>query len=95
MLETRRCPCQLKGSVTTVTVTADVEGATADTTVTFEVMDATGKTVATTTARPADKVSIAVPGAQLWSTTSPYLYDLKVSTSSDSVISYFVFLTCA
>lgn len=85
-----------QGSVTAVTVSAEVEGgATADTTVKFEVIDATGTTVATATARPSDKVSIVVPGAQLWSTTSPYLYDLKVSTSSDSITSYFGLRTFA
>ena len=57
-------------------------GAGADTPISLAVVDAAGKTVSTGTATCCKATSLAVPDAQLWSPTSPYLYGLEVSLGS-------------
>ena len=82
-----------QASVSAVGVTVTTAGgATAITedgaAVTFEVMLA-GKSVATATGTAGAKTSISIPAPKLWSTTSPTLYDLKITAGADTVIAYF------
>ena len=75
-----------QASTTAVKVTATTNLASD---VKFEVVDKAGKTVATASGASGTVVSITVPSARVWSPFDPYLYDLKVSTSGDSVTAYF------
>eukprot|EP00040_Diaphanoeca_grandis_P039529 m.259317 g.259317 ORF g.259317 m.259317 type:complete len:721 (-) comp37890_c0_seq1:266-2428(-) len=76
-----------QASTSEVVVTVDVVGS--ETSVKFVVTDKTGKVVATATGVAAEAVTIAVPNAELWSPSSPYLYDLQITVGQDSVMAYF------
>jgi len=68
-----------------VTITATVSSPTQ---VKFQVL--VDKTiVASATGQSGTAVTIKIPSPKLWSMESPFLYDLLVTTSSDSVLSYF------
>jgi len=76
-----------QASTDTVTVTTTV---TQGGTVEYEVLDpTTGKSITTGSGSSGEAVKLTVPGARVWSTTDPYLYDLKITTGSDNVMSYF------
>ena len=70
----------------TVTTSVSSTGPIAD--VNYKVLD-NGVTVATVSGKAGEAVRIEIPIPKLWSTSSPFLYDLVVSTSTDSVVSYF------
>jgi len=73
--------------LTSVTVTTSVTGNdNAD--VSYVVMDGTTQ-VATGSGAAGAAVTIKIPSPKLWSMDSPFLYDLKVTSGSDSVLSYF------
>mmetsp|Transcript_22705 Transcript_22705/g.64653 ORF Transcript_22705/g.64653 Transcript_22705/m.64653 type:complete len:659 (-) Transcript_22705:221-2197(-) len=84
-----------QASTTNVKVTAFVEGGGATTPVRFEVVDRDGTTVAEAAGAAGSEVSIFVARATAWSPSEPYLYDLKVSTPTDAVTSYFGLRTFA
>jgi len=75
-----------QASTEAVTVTAEIVGSSAS--VRFTVLDGT-KEIATATGAPGAAVRIAIPSPELWSPASPHLYDLRVSTGEDAVLSYF------
>ena len=54
----------------------------------YEVYDGK-RVVASGKGKAGEPVSITVPDAKLWSPSSPFLYDLRVSTSGDKVTAYF------
>jgi len=73
--------------LTSVTITATVNAPSAQA-VKFSVMD--GKTVvATGNGQSGKALTIKIPSPKLWSMESPFLYDLQVTSGSDSVLSYF------
>jgi len=78
-------------SLSAVEVSAAVSGgSSAAGKLRFEVMKAGGKVVATAAGEAGASVQIQIPMPTLWSPSSPYLYNLKVSLDSgDSVTSYF------
>ena len=58
----------------------------------FEVLDPqTAKVLASGSARAGAALALAVPAPRLWSSTTPYLYDLRVSCAKcgDAVLAYF------
>lgn len=82
-----------QASTTDLEVSASILGGQVAS-VTFEVIEG-GKTIATGSGAPGTAVTITIPNAQLWSTTSPHLYDLRISAGKDSVLSYFGLRTFA
>lgn len=77
--------------LTSVTVLANVEGGQD---VSYAVMD-DSKVVATGTGKSGAAVTIKIPSPKLWSMDTPNLYDLKVTSGSDVVMSYFGLRTYA
>jgi hypothetical protein len=87
-----------QASMDTVTVAATVAGACPDDgCVKYEVLMEDGATVlASATGGSSAWLNIQVPApAKTWSPTSPYLYGLRVSTGTDTVLSYFGLRTFA
>ena len=85
-------------TTTTATATAAVVAAAAERcacaseaeSISLEVVDGRGKSVAWATTRCCEPTRLKVASPQLWSPTSPHLYDLWISLGSgDAVASYF------
>ncbi len=56
----------------------------------IEILDKNGKTVSTHEKSLVNKPNqIVISNPKLWSTTDPYLYDLKIKLGNDSISSYF------
>jgi hypothetical protein len=76
-----------------VNVTALSTGATPATSrrqqVRVDVLDSAGKTVTSRTGTINTQVGLSLPHAHLWSPDDPYLYGLRITYNSDSVMSYF------
>jgi hypothetical protein len=75
-----------QASTSTLTVTADVIGAPSNS-LTFTVMYGDKEVTSVTSEK--STVDITIPDAKLWTPDEPNLYDLKVSTGSDTVLAYF------
>lgn len=84
-------------SSTTLTVSVQVEGAQPSDDVTYQATDpATGAPLgAAVKGKSGQVVTIPFTGAETWSPEHPKLYDLKISTGTDSVLAYFGLRTIA
>lgn len=77
---------QLDYDLTSVTITATVSDPSSE--VSFAVMD-NSQVIATGKGTSGQSVTIKIPSPKLWSMESPFLYNLKVTSGSDQVLSYF------
>jgi len=85
-----------QASTTALTVTAATSGGGGQIPhLSYRVVDKAGKVLAEATGASGQVVRLMVPGAILWSPSSPHLYDLHASTSTDNVTAYFGLRTFA